>query len=187
MKQRPGTFGRGMAAAIFFCIMPITAALAAPGAAGRAETAAPSPAVPASTARVLAYRTGRHAGFLRLVVDLSGPVGHQATAMSARDFLLTLPGARWLGPADAAARNRGGPLKVAVLDGSGADGTMRFRVFSPGAAFIRRVFVLRPRPGAAERTWRLAMDLVPVAAPPAGGGNPAGYRTASLPSPHGLM
>jgi len=136
---------------------------------------------------------GRHAGFHRLVVDLTQAVpDYSAVAAGARSFVITLPGAR-LGPAGAEGLGKAGVAGYG-LSADGDAGALRLTLSSPAPALIRRTFVIAP--ARAGSPWRLVIDLAP--GPDSGKGLAGRNRVPShggatragaldLPSMHGMM
>jgi hypothetical protein len=147
---------------------------------------APAPVRAAEPAEVTGLRLGRHAGFLRLVFDLTARPGYEARATGRRTFEVSLPDAAL--PPEGHAALAGDPLApdLIVRPAEGA-GPLRFRLTSRFDAFIRRAFVLDPpRGGAAPGAWRLVLDIVPRPGE-RNGTAAADAAMAALPPPHGLM
>lgn len=172
--------------AAFFLLLPVVLA---------AGMAALAPARAAEAADVTGLRLGRHAGFLRLVFDLTAPPGYDARATGRRTFEVSLPDAAL--PPEGHAALAGDPLAPdLIVRPAEGDGPLRFQVTSRFDAFIRRAFILDPpRGGGASGAglWRLVLDIVPwpgeqAPIPIQGDGAPAGgTAVAALPPLHGLV
>ena len=118
---------------------------------------------PVRAADVTGLRLGRHAGFLRLVFDLTAPPDYDARATGRRTFELSLPNAAL--PPEGHAALAGDPLApdLIVRPVTGG-GPLRFRVASRFDAFIRRAFLLDPPKDGGDAgagPWRLVLDIVP--------------------------
>jgi len=136
---------------------------------------------------VTGVRLGRHAGFLRLVFDLTAPPDYGARATQARVFEVSLPGASL--PPEGHRALAADPLAPdLIVRPAPGGGPLRFRVTSRHDAFIRRAFVLGPPAGGAAAgalPWRLILDIVPRPGHRAAPGTGAG-EVAALPPPHGI-
>ena len=150
-----------------------------------AGVAVPAPVL---AAEVTGLRLGRHAGFLRLVFDLTAPPDYDARATGRRTFVVSLPDAAL--PPEGHAALAGDPLApdLIVRPATGG-GPLRFRVASRFDAFIRRAFILDPPKGGGDAgagPWRLVLDIVPRP----GQRTPAedgGKVLAALPPLHGIV
>ena len=153
-----------------------------------AGVVAPAPVLAAEAAEVTGLRLGRHAGFLRLVFDLTARPGYDARATGRRTFEISLPDAAL--PPEGHAALAGDPLAPDLLvRPAKGDGPLRFQLTSRFDAFIRRAFVLDPPKGGVapgSGTWRLVLDIVPRP----GQRTPApesAAAMAALPPLHGLV
>lgn len=149
---------------------------------------APAPVLAAETTEVTGLRLGRHAGFLRLVFDLTARPGYDARATGRRTFEISLPDAAL--PPEGHAALAGDPLAPDLLvRPAKGDGPLRFQLTSRFDAFIRRAFVLDPPKGGTtpgSAAWRLVLDIVPR--PGQRSPAPKGAAVmAALPPLHGLM
>ena len=149
----------------------------------------PVPVSAAEPGEVTGVRLGRHAGFLRLVFDLTAPPDYAARATGARAFDVTLSGTSL--PPEGHAALAADPLAPDLTVRPAADGgPLRFRVVSRHDAYIRRAFVLDPTAGGtraqAENPWRLVLDIVPRPGRGAAPAPAAAGRLAALPPLHGM-
>jgi hypothetical protein len=165
--------------AAFLLLLPVVLA---------AGTVVSAPVRAAEAADVTGLRLGRHAGFLRLVFDLTAPLDYDARATGRRTFEVSLPNAAL--PPEGHAALAGDPLApdLIVRPATGG-GPLRFRVASRFDAFIRRAFLLDPPKGggnAGAGPWRLVLDIVPRPGQrtPAEGAGPV---LAALPPLHGIV
>lgn len=160
--------------AAFLLLLPVVLA---------AGTVVSAPACAAEAVEVTGLRLGRHAGFLRLVFDLTARPGYDARATGRRTFVVSLPDAAL--PPEGHAALAGDPLAPdLIVRPAPGDGPLRFQVTSRFDAFIRRAFFLDPSRGS---PWRLVLDIVPRPGrrtPPAQDG---GGVVAVLPPLHGLV
>lgn len=153
-----------------------------------AGMAASAPVRAAEAAEVTGLRLGRHAGFLRLVFDLTAPPGYDARATGRRTFEISLPHAAL--PPEGHAALADDPLAPdLIVRPAKGDGPLRFQVISRFDAFIRRAFILDPPRGGASPgngPWRLVLDIVPRPGQrtPAEDGGPV---LAALPPLHGIV
>lgn len=152
-----------------------------------AGVAAPAPVLAAEAAEVTGLRLGRHAGFLRLVFDLTARPGYDARATGRRTFDVSLPDAAL--PPEGHAALAGDPLAPdLIVRPTQGGGPLRFQLISRFDAFIRRSFILDPPKGGAAPGaggWRLVLDIVPR--PGQRSPTPQGVALmAALPPLHGL-
>ncbi len=148
----------------------------------------PAPVHAAEVVEVTGLRLGRHAGFLRLVFDLTAHPGYDSRATGRRTFEISLPHAAL--PPEGHAALAGDPLAPdLIVRPAKGDGPLRFQVISRFDAFIRRAFILDPPRGGASPgngPWRLVLDIVPRPGQrtPAEDGGPV---LAALPPLHGIV
>lgn len=151
----------------------------------------PQPLAP-SAISISSYRSGRHDGFSRLVLDLSARAKFAVTAMTAEEFLLTVWNARWAAPISTPlAADAGTRLGVRILGPDGVGDAFRVRVTSAHPAFVRRAFLLPPSDKQVSATtapkWRLVVDLVEVKQAARNPNIAASMASMALPAMHGLI
>ena len=165
--------------AAFLLLLPVVLA---------AGTVVSAPVRAAEAADVTGLRLGRHAGFLRLVFDLTAPPEYDARATGRRTFEVSLPNAAL--PPEGHAALAGDPLAPdLIVRPAEGDGPLRFRVASRFDAFIRRAFLLEPPKGGGDAgagPWRLVLDIVPRPGQRTSAED-GGLVLAALPPLHGIV